>query len=125
MEITILDFETKKIDYRTLKPLQGNLKDLSAENYGRLKKSFTEKGLFIPIFVWNDGQEFRILDGHGREKLFNQEKASFIDASGRKTYEVPCLVIPAANLQDAKEKLLIISSQYQSDLPPFSRTQGS
>lgn len=114
MNISVLDFEIKKIDYRKLKPLQGNLKDLKTSNYEKLKRSFAEKGMFVPIYVWQDGDEFRILDGHGRERLFSQEKASFVDSNGMKTYEVPCLIIPAKDLKDAKEKLLIISSQYQT-----------
>jgi DNA modification methylase len=114
LQISITDFEIKKIDYRKLKPLQGNLKDLKSSNYEKLKRSFSEKGMFVPIYVWQDGNEFRILDGHGRERLFSQEKASFVDSRGNETYEVPCLIIPAKDLKDAKEKLLIISSQYQS-----------
>lgn len=114
MKIPIANFQLKSIDYRDLKPLQGGLKYLSTENYNRLKRSFEEKGLFIPVFVWNDGGEYRILDGHGRERFFQSEKAVFVDGQGRETYEVPCLIVQAENLKDAKEKLLIISSQYQS-----------
>ncbi len=114
MQISVLDFEIKKIDYRKLKPIQGNLKDLKTDNYNRLKKSFAEKGMFVPIYVWKDNDDYLILDGHGRERLFSKEKASFVDSTGVKTHEVPCLVIPAENLKDAKEKLLIISSQYQT-----------
>lgn len=113
MKIKALDFEIRKIDYRLLQPIQGNLKDLSKENYKRLKKSFTEKGLFVPSFVWDDGGEYRLLDGHGRERLWKNEHAVFVDSEGRETYEVPCLIIPADSLEDAKQKLLIVSSQYQ------------
>lgn len=114
MKIKSQPFELTKIDYRKLKPIQGALKNLSAKNYQRLKKSFQEKGLFIPMFVWKDGEDFRLLDGHGRERLFQSEQAVFVDELGNENHEVPCLLIHADSLKDAKEKLLIISSQYQS-----------
>jgi len=114
MEITIQDFRIQNIDYRQLEPFQGNLKDLTESNYDRLKKSFTEKGLFVPLFVWENQGHFKILDGHGRERLFSKEGAQFLTKDGTKTHEVPCLIVQANNLKDAKEKLLIISSQFQS-----------
>lgn len=114
MKIQIQSFRIEKIDYRLLKPIQGNLKDLDKKNYAKLKKSFLEKGLFVPVMVWKDGEDFKILDGHGRERLFQKEKAQFVDESGKATFEIPCLVIEAISLKDAKEKLLIISSQYQT-----------
>lgn len=117
MKIKLSDFEIRRIDYRKLKPLQGDLKILSEENYAKLKKSLTEKGLFVPVMVWDDGKDLRIIDGHGRGRLFEHENVSFVDSKGKKTNEVPCLIIQADNLKDAKEKLLLINSQYQSITP--------
>ena len=113
MKIKIGEMQIKNIDYRKLQPLQGNLKDLSKKNYEKLKKSFQEKGLFVPMFVWEDNGKFWLLDGHGRERLFNQEKAVFVDAEGKETFEIPALIVKAKNLKDAKEKILLISSQFQ------------
>lgn len=113
MKINVTDMEIRNIDYRELQPLQGDLKDLSKKNYAKLKKSFESKGMFVPIFVWDHEGKYKILDGHGRERLFSTEKPVFTRGDGSETHEVPCLIIQAGNLKDAKEKLLIISSQYQ------------
>lgn len=114
MQIRIQDLRVEQIEYQALKPIQGTLKTLSDKNYHRLKKSFAQKGMFLPMFVWESGGEYRILDGHGRDRFFSNEKPIFIDPYGHETTKVPCLVIQAADLKDAKEKLLIISSQYQT-----------
>jgi len=114
MEIRLHRFDVQDIDYRELKPLQGDLKILEDENYQRLKNSITEKGLFLPIFVWKKGKDFFILDGHGREKFFRKEGAVFRDENGKKTHKIPCLLIKAKDEKDAKEKILVISSQYQT-----------
>ena len=113
MKIKIGEMQIQNIDYRKLKPLQGNLKDLSKTNYSKLKKSFTEKGLFVPMFVWQEEDVFWLLDGHGRERLFSKEKAVFVDSKGNETFEIPALIIQAKDLKDAKEKILLISSQFQ------------
>lgn len=114
MEIKLQTIKLENIDHKELKPLQGNLKLLTEKNYARLKKSFEEKGMFVPVFVWRDRGTNYILDGHGRSRLFTREKAKFVDEHGKPTTKIPCIVIEAKNLQDAKQKLLIISSQYQS-----------
>jgi len=113
MKIKIGEMQIKNIDYRKLQPLQGNLKDLSKKNYEKLKKSFQEKGLFVPMFVWQEEDVFWLLDGHGRERLFSKEKAVFVDSKGNETFEIPALIIQAKDLKDAKEKILLISSQFQ------------
>lgn len=89
------------IDISTIKPLQGNLKILSDDNYNRLKASIEKYGFFVPIFVWNGC----MLDGHGRQKVIIGEGWDI---------KVPYNNIEAYNLEDAKEKLLHITSQYQS-----------
>lgn len=114
MKSKIENLKLENIDCRELKPLQGDLKVLTTQNYQRLKKSFSEKNMFAPLLVWKSGKEKFLLDGHGRLRLFNKEKAIFVGEGGKETHEVPCIVIPALNLQDAKEKLLIITSQYQT-----------
>jgi len=114
MKISIKEMVLERIDYRKLKPLQGGLKILTDKNYGKLKSSLESKGVFAPLFVWRNGKENFLLDGHGRERLFRKEKPTFLDAKGKETFEVPCVVIDAEDLEDAKQKLLLISSQFQS-----------
>ena len=86
---------------------QGNLKRLTQKNREKLMASILEKGFIAPIFVWDDAGEYRLLDGHQRLKtlLWMRERG----------WDIPMLpvdIIEADNEQDAKEKLLLIASQY-------------
>lgn len=88
-----------------LLPSQNNLKTLSPNNYERLKKSILQKGFCFPMFVWKFEGKNYILDGHQRQIVFLQE--------GWQT-PVPCVFIDAESQEDAKEKLLLCTSQYGS-----------
>ena len=92
------------IDYRTLKEFQGNLKDLTKQNYAKLKKSLEEFGFIVPMFLWKHEGEWKILDAHQRVRVLIKENAE--------PYELPYIEIEAADETDAKKKLLVISSQY-------------
>lgn len=86
---------------------QGNLKRLTQKNREKLMASILEKGFIAPIFVWDDAGEYRLLDGHQRLKtlLWMREKG----------WDIPMLpvdIIEADDEQDAKGKLLAITSQY-------------
>ena len=85
----------------SLEPLQGKLKDLAQREYNKLKRSITENGLIVPFFVWLE--EGKLLDGHQRQRIFQREGWEM---------DVPVVYISAADEQDAKRKLLVISSQY-------------
>lgn len=92
----------KTVAIKDLKPLQGNLKNLTEENYQKLKNSILKFGFFVPIFMWND----YILDGHGRQRVMIKE--------GWGDTKVPIVNIEAENELEAREKLLHITSQYQT-----------
>ncbi len=86
---------------------QGNLKRLTQRNREKLMTSILEKGFIAPIFVWDDAGEYRLLDGHQRIKtlLWMREHG----------WDIPMLpvdLIEADDEQDAKKKLLAITSQY-------------
>ncbi len=87
----------------SLVEFQGNLKDLTDKNYGKLKRSLEKHGFFVPMFVWNDNGTPRLVDGHQRLHVCEREGWNI---------NVPVVYIEAANRQEAKEKLLVISSQY-------------
>ena len=94
----------EKVDYRTLKDFQGNLKDLSEKHYNKLKKSI-EKQFDFPFFVWKDSFGSRwIFDGHQRHRVLTREAAT--------PYELPCVFIDAKDKKEAKKKLLALNSQY-------------
>ncbi len=85
----------------SLKPLQGNLKELSTKNYNKLKRSLLDNGIFLPFFVW--AEESKFLDGHQRDRVFTNEGWDI---------DVPVVYVSADTEEEAKEKLLVISSQY-------------
>lgn len=91
----------KRVPIAALEPLQGNLKDLSKREYGKLKRSLTEHGIIVPFFVWLEAG--KLLDGHQRRRVFIGEGW---------TLDVPIIEISAADEQEAKRKLLVIASQY-------------
>jgi DNA modification methylase len=92
------------VDYRKVKPLQGNLKELSKENHDKLLKVLTKRGFTAPLFVWQKGDDLYLMDGHQRQKVMIDEDLQ--------PYEVPYLLIEAENIRDAKAQLLEITSQY-------------
>ena len=85
----------------SLEPFQGDLKELSKREYAKLKKSLLDNGIIVPFFVWKETG--KILDGHQRERVFLNEGWLM---------DVPVIYISADSEQDAKQKLLVISSQY-------------
>lgn len=87
-----------------LNATQGDLKFLDKENYDKLKRNIEKHGFDIPVTVWVDSQgEKWLLDGHQRKHVLETE--GWNDP-------IPYLVIKAANMQTAAERLLQITSQY-------------
>lgn len=119
-------------DYRELIPLQGRLKDLDNKRYNKLKKSLNRFGFIVPFFVWIPNKDETVIidgetvvlkakshctiDGHQRDLVLKMERAQ--------PYQLPYLEIEAKNFKEAKEKILVISSQYgkttQEGLDAFS-----
>ena len=87
----------------SLQPLQGDLKDLSKREYEKLKKRLLERGIIVPFFVWANDGIIHLLDGHQRQRVFLTEGWHM---------SVPVLQIHADSLDQAKQDLLAISSQY-------------
>lgn len=100
------------VDYRTIETLQGDLKTLSNENYHKIVQSLNKYGFFIPLYLWKNpkNSKFTLLDGHGRLKVLINENA----CTDKGNTLLPYLVIESDTIQQAKEKLLIISSQYHT-----------
>lgn len=92
------------IDYRTVKPLQGELKDLSESNYTKLKSVLLKRGFKVPLFLWHHNENYYLLDGHQRQRVMMRENMQ--------PYEVPYILIEAVTEAEAKAQLLEISSQY-------------
>lgn len=104
--------ELRLIDYRKVKPLQGDLKDLTDRNYDKLKNVLIKRGFKVPLFVWKDVRNvegnivthYWLMDGHQRHRVMMNENIL--------PYEVPYIEIEAKDQKEAKAQLLEISSQY-------------
>lgn len=101
------------IDYHKVKPLQGDLKDLTESNYNKLLNRLKKRGFRIPLFIWleqgifGEGEIYKhywLMDGHQRQRVMIREDIH--------PYQVPYILIEASTLQEAKEMLLEITSQY-------------
>jgi len=90
-----------------LKDFQGNLKELSQENYGKLKKEILRHGFSEPVSVWRHDGKWVILNGHQRVRTLQGLKAE-----GYKIPKVPVSVIHAKDVKDAKERVLALTSQF-------------
>lgn len=95
------------INYRDVNPLQGNLKDLDDKNYAKLKNILEHRGFTTPLFLWQDKEQFYLLDGHQRQIVMTQE-----DMNDDGNYAVPYILINAKDMKDAKAMLLEITSQF-------------
>jgi len=98
---------TNYIDYKTLTPLQGDLKTLSEDNLTKLKKSIIKYGFTAPGFVWKSGKKEYTIDMHQRVKALDS-----LSEDGYTIPDIPIVYIQAKNKTEAKEKLLHITSQY-------------
>lgn len=97
------------LDYRTVRELQGDLKDLHHLEQEKLKRVLDEDGFDVPLFVWKHPKDsqYYLLDGHQRVKVMK-----LYDMNDESNYDVPVIVFAAATEQLAKRKLLRITSQY-------------
>lgn len=86
-----------------LLPSQGDLKDLTEQNYNKLKGRIEKRGFRIPVYVWEDGDELKLLDGHQRQRVLTKEGWN---------EPIPYLKINADDYTEAMELLLEITSQY-------------
>lgn len=98
------------IDYRKVKPFQGKLKE--AKDHEKLLRVLTKRGFDIPLILWFKGNNPAkgvpyLLDGHQRLEVMGDE-----DVNDNGSYEVPYIRIDAANVTEAKARLLEITSQY-------------
>jgi hypothetical protein len=88
--------------------LQGNLKDLTEENYVRLRNSMTKYGFSFPVFMWIDSEGKKwIIDAHQRLRTLKKMKEE-----GWVIPPLPADIIHADSRIQAKEKLLVLNSRY-------------
>jgi len=105
-EISIHCKGNRYLKYSELKAFQGNLKEMSKENYQKLKALILKHGLIAPIFVWNQKE---ILDGHGRLLVLKE-----LFKEGYSIADIPIVDIDAKTRKEAAEILLSINSHFQT-----------
>ena len=86
---------------------QGDLKSLSDEDAEKLKRSIIRYGISFPFYVWKQNGKSHCLDGHQRQRVLLKMRDE-----GYKIPPLPVDWIEAKDEAEAKEKILLISSQY-------------
>ena len=94
------------LKYSELVAFQGNLKEMSKENYQKLRSAILKHGWIAPIFVWNKKE---ILDGHGRMLVLTE-----LLKEGYSIGDIPVVDVEAKTRKEAAEILLSINSHFQS-----------
>jgi len=107
MQINIRCTGTENISLDSFTELQGNLKELSKENYAKLKSSLLKYGFCFPVFCWKDGKTFFILDAHQRCKTLKK-----LRSEGYTIPDLPTVYIEAKDKIEAKELLFQLNSNY-------------
>jgi len=96
------------LDIDDLEEFQGNLKDLTEENYNRLKNEILADGFAAPPFVWkNPKGQYCILDAHQRKRVLVKMREA-----GIKIPKINCIEIAAKDRNHAKRLVLAYTSQY-------------
>lgn len=93
-----------------LEEFQGTLKNLSQENYLKLRDSLIQHGFTAPCFVWRDGEHKRILDAHQRIRVLRRMIAE--EGYTLQGGAAPVAWIDADNEQEARRKVFLFISQY-------------
>ena len=105
INVTCKGADEKAID--ELLEFQGEIKKLSKANLDKLKQSIIKYGFTAPIFIWEHKSDNYILDGHQRLKALCS-----LREEGYSLPLLPVVYVYAADIKEAKEKLLHITSQY-------------
>lgn len=105
VRITCKGSSTASID--SLVEFQGNLKELTTENYKKMKKQIEQLGFSDPIAVWRDDGQLKILGGHQRTRTLK-----IMRNEGWIVPDVPINEIEAKDEKEAKRKVLAMASQY-------------
>lgn len=95
------------VDIEELNYFQEDLKEISEENFEKLRNVILKRGFSFPFFVWiNNGTNW-ILDGHHRYLVLTKLRKEGYDVP-----PLPVAYIGAESLNEAKAKLLELNSNY-------------
>ena len=108
------------MDLADLQPLQGNLKELAAANFEKLKRSILKHGVTFPFFVWqNDGVNY-ILDGTQRDRVLSR-----MVADGFECPPLPCATIQRRQKRSGGKNPAHLQSVRQNDRAVVGRVSFS
>jgi len=98
---------SRLVPLNDLTPFQGELKSLSKIDFEKLKTSILRYGISFPFFVYeSEGTNF-VLDGHQRDRVLHS-----LRDEGYEIPDLPVDFIEAKDEREAKDKILLLSSQY-------------
>lgn len=100
-ELPVISFE-KLVDFQG-----GFKKPIRKKQLEKIKNSIIKHGIFVPKFVWFDGDVAKIIDGHQTRQAFKS-----LSDDGYEIPLIPYVEIKAKNQKDAAEKLMQINSRY-------------
>lgn len=90
-----------------MKEYQGYLKIRDDSDIDKIVSSIKEYGFSFPFFVWKDGGENKVLDGHGRLLALHK-----LDELGYLIPPLPVVYVDCKDEKSAKDLLLRLNSQY-------------
>jgi hypothetical protein len=107
MEIQVQDCGTNFLDYHQLKEFQGNFKERTEEDIQGVKESIIKRGFSFPMFVWENGGHYFVLDGHGRLAALRE-----LEAEGNTIPRIPVVYVQTKTREEAIRVLLLCNSRY-------------
>lgn len=97
-----------EVPLEKLNELQGELKSLSEENYGKLKNEILGTGFAFPIRAWKDPKgKLWIVGGHQAKRTLER-----MQTEGIKVPPLPVSLIEAKSLVEARRRVLQDVTQY-------------
>jgi len=97
-----------RVDFESLKIIQGDLKELHAKAYLKYKKSILKHGITDPFDVWeNEEKELCIVGGTQKKRVLLA-----MTNEGFSVPKVPINRIEAKSLKEAKHIVFTLASQY-------------
>lgn len=105
-----VDDRLPRANITAFEEFQGELKTLRKPQFDKLRSSILKDGFFAPVFVWKqpgNGSHLKLLDGHQRLRVLRK-----LEWEGVRIPPIPYVPIEASDVEDAKAKLLRITSQY-------------
>jgi hypothetical protein len=108
MKTILVACDTKdRIDWRLIKPLQGNYKKRTPEQIEKLCSLIIKRGIRFPSFITKIGEDVWAIDTHGRLLAYEE-----LDRREYTIPPVPVVYINAKSKQEAKQLLLECDSRY-------------